>query len=367
MTNAFLLVAVLVGLSLLYRYGPRLLRAAMNELRRQRDDTPPPQTIVRVPINNPLAHVTFDCFLAQVTRPDESDPAPARTTSTVSAQGLKRALDLVPSTLQAFETATRSTVEFSEKAQLVLNNGGQLMQSGSTSLPVVTDASGKIFEIGRIVGASTVPVGLSVYAAAVTVAWMLVASDLKKRLEGVEIKLEELLTLHKTAEVAEMEAAYESIRFVTNPDDPDTRAAIFHAVTVAKEARSRCRQRLEAQADRLASPSLAEKIFQPKKWRETDRQEIEAQVEHLATFQLAVLMETHALRLLGDRERGAHFGSLMTEEASRLKTIGAQYTAAWEAEAKRINAPRPVLMTAIDQFADALTLNGGSKLKIMGT
>jgi hypothetical protein len=70
--------------------------------------------------------------------------------------------------------------------------------------------------------------------------------------------------------------------------------------------------------------------------------------------------------MLDDRSRQGQFMDLMREEADSLHSISARYTETWESVKGRQDAERPVLMTAIDDFALNLARGREMVLEVVG-
>lgn len=304
-------------------------------------------------VERSLAKTCFAEFSRQIQEPGARSSA----SDAVWDGSAKRYFDVLAVGSQALSEATKLGVEFTAKGREALASGGHLMRHTHQALTVVVDSSGKVVEFGRVVGPSALQVSLSVYTVAVGVAWTLVANDLKGALNGVQLTLEELVDIHETAEYAEFEAAYELVRFLSDVPDLDRRLAINQAIWVAKNVRSRCRQRLSLQSEKLTSPSWGERLFTPRKWKRDDKDEVETNIKNLATMQMSILLEAHCLMLLGNGESQLSFSKLMQEEALALREISGRYARCWESVKGRQDIEPPILIAAIDGVANGLALD----------
>ncbi len=313
-------------------------------------------------IENVLADVSFQDFVAGVLDPDEVSPA----MQNLWVSDLQRLFDVAAVGKQALEASTRLGIEFTEKGQAALNSGGKLMEHGGNSLAVVTDSNGKIVEIGRIVRPSALDIGLSSYTFAVSCAWQLVARDLKKQVSQLDRKLSDLLELHNTYESAELEAAYETIRFVDNTNASKYSNEIYRAIFIAKQVRSRARQRLSNHSQKLRDPDWYERILSFKSWMEKDRREVDSEFSHLANIQVSIMIEAHALRILGDREQDGNLAILLGEESIMLREIGEDYRKVWAKQKKRQEHREPILLAAIEEFSRSLELISNQQVAAIG-
>jgi hypothetical protein len=233
------------------------------------------------------------------------------------------------------------------------------MHHAGKSLAVVVDPAGKVGEFGRVAGAMSRQVGLSTYTVAVTVAWTLLASDLKQEIEGMEMKVDKLIDLATTAEHAEFEEAYNSIRSLGNKSGQERRLVLTHAITVTEKVRIRRRERLSNQSQRLSPPKLSQRLFGHKQWPEDQVEAVDQNIRNLDTLQLGTLLEAYLLILLGDSERNRMFSNLMQQEARALRRISFQYKETWDEEKRRLSAKRPLLIAATERFAPGLELGQG--------